>query len=140
MPPGTTASLLLEVADRPLRDLVHNFPLKKCNLEVNVSDRPTIGSCILAKKASTWACRRWAICLLSIFLAVLKSSKHPSRLAFLEFAISIPFNGEHPSACDKVLQFELPDVDKVEDVIVEPRLDLGRLRLDEHTGVDLELF
>ena len=44
------------------------------------------------------------------------------------------------SVCDKVLRFELPDVDKVEDVIVEPRLDLGRLRLDEHAGVDLELF
>ena len=64
-------------------------------------------------------------------------SKHPSCLAFLELAISIPFNGKHPPACDKVLRFELPDVDQVKDVIVKPRLDL---RLDKHTGIDLELF
>ena len=58
----------------------------------------------------------------------------------MELAISVPFNGENPSAGDKVLRLELPDVDKVENIIVEPRLDLRRLCLDEHAGVDLQLF
>ena len=105
-----------------------------------MADGPPIGSSILAKKSQTWSCRSRAIRLLSILLSVLKTSKHPSCLALLELAISVPFNGKHPSACDKVLGFELPDVDKVEDVVVEPGLDLGRLRLDEHAGIDLELF
>ena len=73
-------------------------------------------------------------------MAVLKTTQHPACLALLELAISIPLNGQHPSAGDKVLRLELPDVDKVKDIIVEPRLDLRRLRLDEHAGVDLELF
>ena len=70
----------------------------------------------------------------------MKTSKHPPCLALLELAISVPLNGKHPPAGDKVLGFELPDVDKVEDVVVEPRLNLGRLRLDKHAGIDLELF
>ena len=69
------------------------FPLKERSLEINVADGPTIGSCILAKKSQTQSGRCWAIRLLSIFLTVLKSAKHPSGLAFLELAISIPFNG-----------------------------------------------
>ena len=105
-----------------------------------MADRPPIGSSILAKKSQTWSSGSRAVRLLSILLSVLKTSKHPSCLALLEIAISIPFNGKHPSACDKVLGFELPDVNKVEDVTVEPRLDLGRLRLDERAGIDLELF
>ena len=111
VPLGTTASLLLEVATDHIAIWYVTFPLKERNLEVKVSARPTIGSCILAKRSQAWSCRRRAIRLLSIFLAVLKTAKHPSGLAFLELAISVPFNGENLSASDKVLGLELPDVD-----------------------------
>ena len=77
---------------------------------------------------------------MSILLSVLETSEHPTSLALLELAVSVPFNGENPSASHKVFGFELPDVDEIEDIIVEPRLDLGRLGLNEHTSIDLELF
>ena len=88
-----------------------------------MADRPPIGSSILAKKSQSRSRRSRAVRLLSILLAVLKTTQHPACLALLELAISIPFNSKNPSAGDKVLGFELPDVDKVKDIIVEPRLD-----------------
>ena len=99
-----------------------------------MADRPPIGSSILAKKSQARSCGGRAIRLLSIFLSVLKTSKHPTSFAFLELAISVPFNGENPSASDEVLGLELPDstrsntslsnqeviVDEVKHIVIKP--------------------
>ena len=61
----------------------------------------------------------------------------PSGLALLKFAISISLDCEHPLASHKVLWLEFPDIDEIEDVIVEPGLDLSRLGLNAKLGIDL---
>ena len=53
-------------------------------------------------------------------LSVLRALQDPTSLALLEFAISISFGCEHPSASDEVLGLELADVNKVEDIVVKP--------------------
>ena len=61
-------------------------------------------------------------------MAVLKATKDPWGPSFQEFAISISFDSDGPSASDKVLGLEGPNVDQVEDIIVEPTLDLSEGR------------
>ena len=139
MLPGTTASLLLEVADRPHRNLVHNLPLKERSLEVNVSDRPTIGSCILAKSQSR-SCRRWAVRLLSIFLAVLKSAKHPSCLHFWNLPSLSRLTVSTHLLVTKFFGLNFWMSTKSKTSLSNQDLISADFSLDEHAGVDLELF
>ena len=75
-----------------------------------------------------------------MFLAILKALQDPSSLALLELAISISLDGEHPSTHHEVLGLELADVDEVKNIVVKPRLDFSRIRLNKELGVDSELL
>ena len=100
-----------------------------------------MGSCILTKKLKSWSRRCRAIRLLSIFLAILKASKHPSCFALLEISSlsRLTVNTHLPVTTFFGLNFRISTKSKTS-LSNHGTPDLGGLRLDEQTGIDLELF
>ena len=57
----------------------------------------------------------------------------------LERTIHVPLDGEHPSSCNEVTTGLLAYINKVKDIIFQPALILGLLRLAKLLGVVSEV-
>ena len=55
-----------------------------------------------------------------ISLFVLKTSQFPSGLCLEEVALLVRLDGEHPSSCHTVLPFDLPQVNEIKNLVVNP--------------------
>ncbi len=78
----------------------------------------------LTCQATTRAGCGGRVCLLIPLLFVLETAKHPASFALLEVALFVPFDRQDPSSSDKVPCRMLAKVNKVEDLMLFPRLVL----------------
>ena len=84
--------------------------------------------CHLATHPKSRSSRSRRICLQVILLFVLESSQDPSRLCPDEVALLVGFSGMYPSTCYVILRFDLPHVNEVKNLIVNPGFPLEVFR------------
>ena len=83
-----------------------------------MKDLPTLAGCHL----TTCGSRR--ICLLIFLLFVLETSQYPSCLCLTEVALFVCLDGEHPSSGYMISPFDLCQINKIEDFVVNPGIVL----------------
>ena len=105
-----------------------------------MSQTPTAHCCQLCLQTYRWSRRCWCISLQAPYLFVLETSQNPSCLAFVELAVLVTFDGEHPSSCDVVLVLRvLADVNDLVYIILFPGLNFVLLGLKEFLGILLDV-
>ena len=107
--------------------LTHNItiysvrlPLKECCLKINAKNVPTFADCHLATHPNSRSCGSGRICLLIFLLFVLETSQYQSCLCLEEVALFVRLDGEHPSSRNIISRFDLPEINKIENFIVNP--------------------
>ena len=96
------------------------LPLKESCLKINAKNVPTIAHCHLATHPNSRSCGSGRICLLIFLLFVLETSQYQSFLCLEEVALFVRLDGEHPSSRNIISRFDLPDINKIENFIVNP--------------------
>ena len=95
--------------------------LKKSCLKINVKKIPTFAGCHLATHPKSRSCGSKGIGLLVLFLRVLEASQHSSGFCLEEVALFIRLDGEHASSRHILFRFDLPHVDEIKNLIINPR-------------------
>ena len=94
--------------------------LKESCLKINVKNVPTLAGCHLATHSKSESCGSKCICLLIFPLFVLESSQDPSCLCLMEVTLFVRLDGEHPSSGYIISRFDLPQINKIENFVVNP--------------------
>ena len=95
--------------------------LKESCLKINVQNVPTLAGCHLATHPKSRSCGSRGICLLIFLLFVSETSQYPSCLCLEKVSLFVRLDGEHPSAGYIISRFDLPQINKIENFIVNPR-------------------
>ena len=100
--------------------IVIELALQKCGFKINMIEGSVHISSELTSHSETRSrgCRR--VGLLLILLPVLEALQDPSSLALVKGSILFTLDGEYPSSLDKILTIDLSQIDKLEDIIVNP--------------------
>ena len=120
--------LLLVAIDIRHRDPHHKIVLER---KVNVEKIPTFAGCHQATHPKSWSCGRRRIVLLVIFLFILETSQYPSSLRPEEVALFVGLGGKYPSSGHMILRFELPQINEIKNLIVNPGFPLEVLCFSE---------
>ena len=101
---------------------------------------PTFVDCHLATHPKSWSCGSKGIGLLVILLPVLGTSQYPSGLCLEEVALLVILDGEHPLSGHTVVWFDLPHVNGIKDLTVNPRFVLKMFRFSKLFVVTLHFL
>ena len=85
---------------------------------------PNLVGCHLATHPKSGSCGSKGIRLLIFFLLVLKTSQYPSCFCLGEVTLFLSFDGEHPSSGHMSSRFDLPQVNKIKNLVVDMGLVL----------------
>ena len=105
--------------------------LKKGCFEINVEKITTFAGCHLATHPKSWSCGSKGIGLYVILLLVLETSQYPSSLRPEEVALLVSLDGEYPSSGHMVLRFDLPQINEIRNLIVNPGFPLEVFRFSK---------
>ena len=94
--------------------------LKESCLKINVKNVPTFVGCHLATHPTSRSCGSRGICLLIFLLFVLETSQYPSGFCLQEVTLFVRLDGEHPTSGYIISRFDLPQINKIENFIVNP--------------------
>ena len=67
----------------------------------------------------------------AILLLVLETSQYPSRLCPEDVALLVSLDGEHPLSGHTVLRFDLPQINEIKNLIVNPGFPLDVFRFSK---------
>ena len=99
--------------------------------EINLEKIPTSAGCHLATHPNSWSCGRRGIGLQVILLLVLETSQYPSSLRPEKVALFVRLDGKYPSSCHIILRFDLPHVNEIKNLIVNPGFVLMMFRFSK---------
>ena len=93
---------------------------KESCLKINVKNGPTFAGCHLATHPKSGSCGSKGIRLLIFLLFVLETSQYPSGLRLEEVTLFVRLDGEHPSSSHRISRLNLPHVNEIKNLIVNP--------------------
>ena len=85
---------------------------------------PTYDGCHLATHPKSGSCGSTGIGLLTFLLSVLETSQHPSGLCLEKVTLFVRLHVEHPSSRHHIFRLDLPHVDEIKKLVVNPRFVL----------------
>ena len=94
--------------------------MKKGGLEINVKDVPTLAGCHLTTRPKSGSCGSRGICLLISLLLVLETFQYPFCFCLEEVALFVRLDGEHPYSGYMISRFNLCQMNKIEEFVVNP--------------------
>ena len=92
---------------------------------------PTFAGCHLATHPKSGSCGSRGIRLLIFLLFVLETSQHPSGLCPEEITLFVRLDGEHPSSGHIISRLDLPHVDEIKILVVNPGSVLQNVLLQQ---------
>ena len=87
---------------------------------MNVKDVRTLAGCKLTTHLKSGPCGSRGICLLIFLLFVLETSEYPSCLCLQEVTFFVRLDGEYPSSGYMISRFDLTQINKIEDFVINP--------------------
>ena len=95
--------------------------LKESCFKINVKDVPTLAGSRVATHPKSGSCGSRRFCLLIFLLLVLETSQYPSCLFCLEeVTLFVCLDGEHPSPSHIISRLNLPHVDEIKNLVINP--------------------
>ena len=93
---------------------------KESCLKINVKNGLTFAGCHLATHPKSGSCGSKGIRLLIFLLFVLETSQYPSGRRLEEVMLFVRLDGEHPSSSHRICRLNLPHVNEIKNLIVNP--------------------